>query len=218
MIRNDTVNKIPLPNILSSASLRHQPLVITSTPYCQSDTTCDMALLVLAGVYTVVYVANGQMLSPTFVNMSTLCNAHEPDMNPLCWRHREAASTTEIHIPYSGNALAWEKRSAQRIRMFLYVFTVIQCPHLIPALNTCAPGHNTQPTPYCHPVFWAWMPSKLNVALIRKLSWLLMCLVYYFDMLYMGVCKTVHLQRSGRLVQELIVCTVATVCKLLEKS
>ena len=36
-----------------------------------------------------------------------------------------------------------------------------------------------------------------------------MCLDYFFDMLSLGVCIARHWQASGRLVQELNVCTVA---------
>ena len=49
---------------------------------------------------------------------------------------------------------------------------------------------------------------QLNVAFICKLRVSLMCFAYYFDMLSMGVCTTSHWQTSGRLVQELNVCTV----------
>ena len=52
------------------------------------------------------------------------------------------------------------------------------------------------------------MTSQLKVALICKLYWSLMCLDYFFDMLYLGVCTTRHWQTSGRLVQELNECTV----------
>ena len=71
-------------------------------------------------------------------------------------------------------------------------------------------GHNTQPHVQLTPRFQgmdAWMISQMDVALIRKLSGSLMSLAY-FDMLYMCVCTTRHCQTSGRLVQELNVCTV----------
>ena len=51
---------------------------------------------------------------------------------------------------------------------------------------------------------------QLNVALIRKLRGSLLCLVYFVDFLYIGVCKTMHWETSGRLVQELNICTVST--------
>ena len=35
-----------------------------------------------------------------------------------------------------------------------------------------------------------------------------MCLTYFFDMLDVVICTTGHWQTSGRLVQELNVCTV----------
>ena len=52
------------------------------------------------------------------------------------------------------------------------------------------------------------MTSQLNADVIRNLRGSLMCLVYFFDMLSMGVCTTRHWQMSGRLVQELSACSV----------
>ena len=80
------------------------------------------------------------------------------------------------------------------------------------SLNLCAkcarsPGIMHDRLSDCHPVSWAWMTSQLNLALIRKLHWSLMCLAYCFCMLSMGVCTTRHSQASGQLVQELNVCT-----------
>ena len=72
-------------------------------------------------------------------------------------------------------------------------------------------GYNTQPHALLPPSFLgmaAWMTSQLNVALIRKLRRSLMCLASFFGMLSMGVCTTRYWQTSGRLVQELNVCTV----------
>ena len=54
----------------------------------------------------------------------------------------------------------------------------------------------------------AWMTSQVNVALIRKLLWSLICLAYIFDLLSRGVCTTIHWQTSSQLLQELNVCTV----------
>ena len=68
-------------------------------------------------------------------------------------------------------------------------------------------------TSYCHPVSQTWMHgslSQLNVALIRKLSRSLVCMALFFDILSTGVCTTMHWQTSGRLVQELHVCTAAS--------
>ena len=73
------------------------------------------------------------------------------------------------------------------------------------------PGHKTRPHAWSPPSvqgMGAWMTSKLNVALIRNLRGSLMCLAYFFDMIPNGVCTTAHWQTSGRLVQELNVCTV----------
>ena len=74
-------------------------------------------------------------------------------------------------------------------------------------------GHITRPHARFSPSFLgmnAWITSQLNVALFFKLRGLLACLPYYFDMLSVGVCTTRHCQTSGRLVQELNVCTVAS--------
>ena len=54
----------------------------------------------------------------------------------------------------------------------------------------------------------AWMISKLNVDLIRKLRGSLMCLAYFFDVHSMGVCATRHKQKPGRLLWESNACTV----------
>ena len=54
----------------------------------------------------------------------------------------------------------------------------------------------------------ACMTSELDLALIRKLFGSLMCLAYCFDKLSMGVRTTRRRKTSGRLVQELDVCTV----------
>ena len=52
----------------------------------------------------------------------------------------------------------------------------------------------------------AWMTSKLNVALVRKQRVIYM-LELCFDISSMGVCTARHWQMSGRLVQEIKVCT-----------
>ena len=54
------------------------------------------------------------------------------------------------------------------------------------------------------------MTSQLNVAFICELRGSLMYLTYVFDVFSMGVCTTGHLQTSGRLVQELNICTVCS--------
>ena len=81
------------------------------------------------------------------------------------------------------------------------------------------PAHNTRPQARLTPSFLAmnaWMTSQLNAALICKLSRALMRLDYHFDMIIMGVCTTRHCQTSGRLVQELNVCTVHWNRKIVE--
>ena len=60
------------------------------------------------------------------------------------------------------------------------------------------PGQKTGP----RTVSRAWMTSHLKVALICKLLRSLRCLVYFFDMLSLGVCTSMHWHTSGRLVQE----------------
>ena len=72
-------------------------------------------------------------------------------------------------------------------------------------------GHNTRPHARSLPSFQgikAWITSQLNEVLICNLSGSLMCLVFIFDLLYMGYCTTMHWRASSRLVQELNVCTV----------
>ena len=72
------------------------------------------------------------------------------------------------------------------------------------------PGHNTQPHAQLQPSFQgidAWITSKLNEALVCNLRVSLMSLADVFDMSSMVVCTTRHWQTSGRLVQELNVCT-----------
>ena len=51
----------------------------------------------------------------------------------------------------------------------------------------------------------AWVTKQAKKAMIRGS---LVCLANVFDMLYMGVCTVGNWQKSGRLVQELNVCTV----------
>ena len=85
----------------------------------------------------------------------------------------------------------------------------------MPSFNSCMKGvlipdiiHDR--TPDCHPVrlgMYAWMTPQLNVTWIRKIHGPLICLAS-FDMLSNSVCTTRHWQTSGRLVQELDVCTV----------
>ena len=74
------------------------------------------------------------------------------------------------------------------------------------------PGHNTQPHVRLPPSFLGmdiWMTLHLKGALIRKLRGSLMCLVsLFFDMPCKAVCTTRHWEASGRLVQEVSVCTV----------
>ena len=48
----------------------------------------------------------------------------------------------------------------------------------------------------------------MNVVLIRKLGGSLIYLAYFIGMLSTGVCTPRHWQTSGRLVQELNVCTL----------
>ena len=68
------------------------------------------------------------------------------------------------------------------------------------------PGIIHNHTPNCGTVFWAWMTSQRNVALICKLHGSLTYLTCILT-LSMGVCTTRHCQTSSRLVQKLNVCT-----------
>ena len=58
-----------------------------------------------------------------------------------------------------------------------------------------------------HPVSLAWMTPKNERSFDSK-AWLTFCAWPYFDILPMGVCIIKHWQTSGRLVQELNVCTM----------
>ena len=72
------------------------------------------------------------------------------------------------------------------------------------------PGHNIRPHPRLPHSFLgldARMTLQLRVALIFMLSGSLVCWAYFFDLLSLVVCITRHWQTSGRLVQELNVCT-----------
>ena len=83
---------------------------------------------------------------------------------------------------------------------------VLQCWHLIPALNVWAYViHDRKPD--CLGMD-ACMTSQWNVALSHTLHGSLMCFAYFSDMLSMGVCTTRHYQTSSRLVQEFNVSTL----------
>ena len=87
----------------------------------------------------------------------------------------------------------------------------IQCRHLIPALDAWAV--RAKYTPTCpiatqFPGHGCMDDLQLNVSLIRNLRGLLICVSYFIEMLSMGVVTTRQWQASGRLVQELNVCTV----------
>ena len=87
----------------------------------------------------------------------------------------------------------------------------LQCRHLIPALNMWAARaeYTTARSIATHfPWHGCMYDLQLNVALVRKLRGSLKCLAYFLDMSFMVVCTTRHWQTSGRLVQELNVCTV----------
>ena len=86
----------------------------------------------------------------------------------------------------------------------------------MPTFNSCtkcvsSPGRIDDRTPNCHLFSWAWingLPLQLKVALSCKLCGSSMCFSYICDIISMGVSTTRHGQTSGRLVQELNVCTV----------
>ena len=94
----------------------------------------------------------------------------------------------------------------------------LQCRHVIPALNARADWAFTTARQIAsqfpgHGCMNAWMTSQLNVALIRRLRGSLMCLAYFSNMLFRGVCTSWNWQTSGRLVQELNVCTALSQLK-----
>ena len=83
--------------------------------------------------------------------------------------------------------------------------------YTVPTFNSCTKrnlGIKHDHMPDYRPVFWAWMPPQMNVALICKLYRVIGMLDLLFDMLSMGVCTNRNWQTSGQLVQELNLCTV----------
>ena len=90
---------------------------------------------------------------------------------------------------------------------------LLQCQHLIPALNAWAAWakyKTTCPIATQFPGHGCMNDLQPNVTLIRKLRGSLMCLSNFIEMLSMGVCTTRQWQTSGQLVQEFNVCTVVT--------
>ena len=88
----------------------------------------------------------------------------------------------------------------------------------MPALNMWASrAEYTTARPIATQFLWHGCMNdlQLTVALIRKLRGPLKWLTYFLDMPFMVVSTTRHLQTSGRLVQELNVCTVDAQIKCL---
>ena len=88
---------------------------------------------------------------------------------------------------------------------------MLQCRYIFNSSTKCAcnPGIIHDRKLVNHPVSWtlfdAWMLSRLNVALIRKLRGsTLMCLVYFWHVIH-------DIHTSVQLVQELNVCTVVDI-------
>ena len=76
------------------------------------------------------------------------------------------------------------------------------------------PGHDIQPYARLPPsslCMDARMTSQLKVAFIHKLVIDMHMVCISFDMLPTCICTTGHWQTSSRLVQELNVCTVASI-------
>ena len=75
------------------------------------------------------------------------------------------------------------------------------------------PSHNTRSHAQMPPSFLGkdtWMTSQLKMALLHKATWVIDVLSLFFDMSSVGVCTTKPHKTSGRLLQELNVCTVVT--------
>ena len=88
--------------------------------------------------------------------------------------------------------------------------------HTVPAFSSCtncvgSPGMTHKPTPPNFLGMDAWMTSRLNVALFRKLHVSMLCLAYFLTC-YLQMFTIRHWQTSGRLVQELNVGTVNSNC------
>ena len=67
-------------------------------------------------------------------------------------------------------------------------------------------GHNTQPHAQ-FPGYGCMDDLTTESSFNSQATCVIMSLIYFFDMLSLGVCTTRHWQTSGRLVQELKVCT-----------
>ena len=94
---------------------------------------------------------------------------------------------------------------------------LIQCQHLIPALNAWAARAEYTTA---HPIATQFPGHGCMYDLTTERSfdsqamWVINVFDFLFDMIYMGVCTTRHWQMSGRLVQELNVCTLGTCISL----
>ena len=97
----------------------------------------------------------------------------------------------------------------------------MQCRHLIPALNTWAAQTwytTARPIATQSPGLGCMDDLRTKRSFDSQTIGSLVCLPYLFEILSMGVCTTRHKQTSGRLVQELNVCTVAVSGKVLNHS
>ena len=80
----------------------------------------------------------------------------------------------------------------------------LQCRHLIPALNAWADrAQYTTANPIAKqfPGYGCMDDLTTESSFYSQATWVVMCLVYFFDMLSLGVCTTRHWQTSGQLVQ-----------------
>ena len=72
------------------------------------------------------------------------------------------------------------------------------------------PGHNSRPLAQLPPNILDMDDLTTELIFNSKATWVIDVLDLFFDMLSMGVSTTGHWRTSGRLVQELNVCTVCS--------
>ena len=88
---------------------------------------------------------------------------------------------------------------------------LLQCQHLIPALNAWAAlVHYTTACPIATQFPWRGCMGDLTIepSLGKQATWVIAVLDLSFDNLNVGVCTTRHCETSGGLVQKLSVNTV----------
>ena len=81
-----------------------------------------------------------------------------------------------------------------------------------------SPGHNSQPLAQLPPSILVMDDLTTELSFNSLDTWVIDVLDLFFYMLSMGVSTTRHWRTSGRLVQELNVCTVVNIFLIVVKS